>query len=235
MRVLGLIPARGGSKGVPRKNIRLLAGKPLLFYTAKSALSSRRLDKILLSTEDAEIANVGRGIGLEVPFMRPVELAQDSTPTIYVVKHALEVLAAGGNYYDAVCLLQPTSPFRPDGMIDACIDLLETSKADSVVSVQPVPAEYNPHWVYFQTPDNFLQLSTGEAVPIPRRQELPPAFHRDGSVYLTRASVILKHNNLYGSKVAGYLSTNPIRINIDTMADWDEAERFLEQHPDVWN
>src|SRR5262245_13926725 len=129
MNVLGLIPARGGSKGVPRKNIKPLAGKPLLNYTAEAALSSQKLTRVILSTEDEEIAEVGRACGIEVPFLRPAELAQDTTPTLPVVQHALQFLEAMGSHFDAVCLLQPTNPFRRTVDIDNCIELLESGQA----------------------------------------------------------------------------------------------------------
>src|SRR5690606_26912718 len=171
MRVLGLIPARGGSKGIPRKNIRLLCGKPLLQYTVEAALGAVRLTRIILSTDDEEIAEVGRACGVEIPFLRPAELARDDTPTLPVVKHAVQWLETRGEYFDAICLLQPTNPLRRSEDIDNCIDLLERSHADAVVSVAPVPVKYNPHWVYFQGEDGLLHLSTGEAAPIPRRQD----------------------------------------------------------------
>src|ERR1041384_5143897 len=110
MRVLGLIPARGGSKGVPRKNIRLLAGKPLLQYTAEAALSARKLARVILTTDDEEIAETGRQCGLEVPFLRPAELAQDDTPTLPVMQHVVDWLEKQGEAYEAICLLQPTNP-----------------------------------------------------------------------------------------------------------------------------
>ncbi|MDQ3649229.1 MAG: acylneuraminate cytidylyltransferase family protein [Acidobacteriota bacterium] len=227
MRVLGLIPARGGSKGVPRKNIRPLCGKPLLQYTADAALAARRLSRVILSTEDREVAEVGRQSGLDVPFMRPAELAQDDTPTLPVVQHAVRWMEAHDEYFDAICLLQPTSPLRRAQDIDACIERLEQSEADAVVTILPVPAEYNPHWVYFQDDGGLLRLSTGEVNPIPRRQSLPPAFHREGSVYVTRRDVVMEQHNLYGNAVVGHL-LNPERcVNIDTLEDWERAERLL--------
>ena len=147
MRVLGLIPARGGSKGVPGKNIKLLGGHPLLDYTARAALASRCLARVILSTDDEAIAAVGRSAGIEVPFLRPGELATDQAPTLPVIQHAVRYLEGQGDSFDAICLLQPTNPFRRPEDIDACIDLLEARKADAVVSVLPVPAEFNPHWV----------------------------------------------------------------------------------------
>jgi CMP-N,N'-diacetyllegionaminic acid synthase len=224
VRILAIIPARGGSKGVPRKNIRLLAGKPLLRYTAEAALGCKQLTRVVLTTDDQEIAAVGRECGLDVPFLRPPELARDDTPTLPVVQHAVDFLEKAGERFDAVCLLQPTAPLRRSEDIRSCIDLLESTGADSVVTVLPVPPEHNPHWVYFKTLAGFLQLSTGEDSPMPRRQLLPPAFHREGSVYLVRRDVLMEKHSLYGSKVVGF-SIEPSRsVNIDTLADWQRAE-----------
>lgn len=229
MRVLGLIPARGGSKGIPGKNVRLLGGKPLLAWTAEAALASRRLSRVVLSTDDEEIAETGRRYGLETPFLRPAELARDDTPTLPVVRHALEVLERAepaGHRFDAVCLLQPTSPFRRAADVDGCIALLEERGLDAVVSVLPVPPEHNPHWVYFED-GGLLRLATGEEQPIPRRQELPPAFHRDGSIYVTRRDILMA-GSLYGRRLGGYGMPDAGRsVNLDTPADWERAERLL--------
>jgi CMP-N,N'-diacetyllegionaminic acid synthase len=229
MRVLGLIPARGGSKGVTRKNIRSLCGKPLLQWTAEAALAAETLARVVVSTEDEEIAEVGRGCGLEVPFLRPWDLAADDTPTLHVVQHALRALEKAGDRFDAVCLLQPTSPFRRSSDIDACIELLAVSYADSVMSILRVPPEYNPHWVYFRADDGSLKLSTGESQPLPRRQLLPPAFHRDGSIYVTRRHVVLEQESLYGTRVLGYEVDRANTINIDTVADWVRAEVMMQE------
>ena len=228
MRVLGLIPARGGSKGIPHKNIRLLNGKPLLQYTAEAALQARSLSNVILTTDDEQIATVGRECGLMVPFMRPSHLAQDNTPTLPVIQHAINWCEIVGDYYDAICLLQPTSPFRQTKDIDACIQLLWDNDADAVVTVLPVPPKYNPHWVYFQTVDGSLHLSTGELIPLPRRQELPPAFHREGSIYVTRRDIIVEQNSLYGQKLLGYLIEPERSVNIDTVEDWHQAERIMQ-------
>jgi CMP-N-acetylneuraminic acid synthetase len=227
LRVLGIIPARGGSKGIPRKNIRILAGKPLLQYTAEAALACKQLQRVVLTTEDEEIAEVGRRCGLDVPFLRPPELACDDTPTLPVLQHAVAVLEKAGDHYDAICLLQPTTPLRRTEDIRGCITLLEETGADSVVTVLPVPPEHNPHWVYFTTADGFLKLSTGEVTPIPRRQSLPSAFHREGSVYLVRRSVLMTSNSLFGSKVAGFVVDRSKTVNIDTPEDWTKAESAL--------
>jgi CMP-N-acetylneuraminic acid synthetase len=228
LRVLGLVLARGGSKGVPRKNIHLLAGQPLIAYTARAAIAATRLSRIVVSTDDPEIAKVAERWLLEVPFLRPPELARDDTPSLPVVQHALACLEAEGDRYDAVCQLQPTSPLRRLGEIDASIAMLEQSGADSVMTVSRVPDEYNPHWVYFRGPDGALRLSTGEATPLPRRQALPAAFHRDGSVYVTRRDVVMNQNTLYGSRVLG-LVVDGERVNIDRLEDFEKAEAILRR------
>ncbi len=225
MKVLGLIPARGGSKGVPRKNIRLLNGKPLLAYTAENALHAKSLTRLILSTEDIEIAEVGRNCGLDVPFLRPIELAQDSTPSLAVVRHALLVMAQNDEHFDAVCLLQPTNPLRRAADIDACIELLSESNADCVVSVLPVPHEYNPKWVFWKNGNDQMVLATGDSEIISRRQDLPNAFHRDGSVYVTRSEVIINRQSLYGDYVKGYEISPEFSANIDTEADWQAIEK----------
>jgi CMP-N-acetylneuraminic acid synthetase len=228
-RVLGLIPSRSGSKGVPQKNVRLLCGKPLLQYTAEAALSARRLSRVILSTDDFNIAEVGRKCGLEVPFIRPAKLAQDHTPMFPVVKQALCWLLENNELFDAVCLLQPTNPLRRAEDIDNCIELLFESNADAVMSVLPVPQPYNPHWTFLKDNNNQLRLATGETEPIPCRQELPPAFHREGSVYVTRTEVVLHKNSLYGSHVVGYVMDENRSVNIDTLEDWVVAEKKVLQ------
>lgn len=225
MRVLALIPARGGSKGVPRKNAKLLCGKPLIQYTIEAALGAHSLTRVMLSTDDAEIAEIGRRCGVDVPFVRPSNLADDDTPTLPVIQHAVRYLEALGDIYHAVCLLQPTNPLRQSEDIEACIALFQSSNASSVISVLQVPHHYNPHWVYFRDSENFLHLSTNEATPIARRQELPPSFHRDGSVYLVRRDVLINENTLYGNTVVGYLMPLERTMNIDTVDDWRTAEQ----------
>lgn len=227
MRVLGLVPARAGSKGIPSKNLRALGGRPLLEYTARAALASSRLTRVILTTDDETIAAVGRRLGLEVPFMRPSEMAADETPMVDVVRHAIDWLEGRGETFEAVCVLQPTSPFRRSRDIDDCIDLLERLGADAVVSILPVPPEYNPHWTYFLSGDGFLRLSTGETAPITRRQDLPAAYHRDGAVYVTRCGIIRSDGSLFGRRVAGHLGDPTRYVNLNEPDDWLRAEEML--------
>lgn len=228
MRVLGLIPARGGSKGVPRKNIRLLGNKPLLQYTIDAAKAATRLTDVVLSTDDDEIAKCGVQLGVEVPFMRPDYLATDEASSIDVVVDVIERLRQIGREYDAVCLLQPTSPFRSFDAIDEAIAKFENGNTDSLLSVLEVPHEYNPHWVYEQEANGALRISTGEKEIIKRRQDLPKAFYRDGSIYLTKTKILIEQKSFYGDSI-GFVQSDPqYACNIDTMKDWEKAEQKIK-------
>ena len=228
MRVLGIIPARGGSKGIPGKNIKTLGAKPLLGYTIASALESTLLTRCVLSSDSEEIIRTGKKLGIEVPFLRPAELAEDHTPSLDVVKHTLSFFAELDEYFDAVCLLQPTTPFRNKGLIDKAIREFESGKFDSLVSVREVPHEFNPHWI-FEEKNGKLVISTGDKNIIPRRQDLPKAFHRDGAIYLTRTEVILRENSLYGEKTGFIENSDRDYVNLDTKADWKKAEDILKK------
>jgi len=228
MRILGLIPARGGSKGVPKKNIKLLGRMPLIEYTINSAKESHFLTEIVVSTDDEEIAIAAEVSGCKPPFIRPAVFAQDTSTSLEVVQHALSFYEEQQIFFDAVCLLQPTNPFREKGFIDNAIDKFITSKADCLVSVLEIPHEYNPHWSFEETAIGLLKIATGESQIISRRQDLPKAFHRDGSVYITKTAAI-KNGSLYGNSIA-YIESNPqFHVNIDTMKDWEKAEKLLTQ------
>ena len=231
MRILGIIPARGGSKGVPGKNIKLLNGKPLLAYTAEIARQSALLTTLIVSSDDTTIIEVAKQMGIAVPFVRPLALAQDESPTIDVVKDALEWFGTNGVYFDAVCLLQVTTPFRTVAFLNEAINKFINTECDSLVSVLPVPAEYNPHWTFERDTNGYLKIATGENKIISRRQDLPAAFHRDGSIYITKTEVVLKQNSLFGEKIS-FIESNPeFYVNIDTPEDWEVAERIARKLP----
>lgn len=228
MRILGLIPARGGSKGVPKKNIKLLGKIPLIGYTINAAKNSKLLTEIVVSTDDEEIAIAAEVSGYKPPFVRPAEIAQDTSTSFEVVQHAIAFFESQNIFFDAVCLLQPTNPFREKGLIDLAIEKFIAAKADCLVSVLPIPEEFNPHWAFEENENGLLKIATSDEQIIPRRQDLPKAFHRDGSIYITKTSVI-KNGSLYGKSIA-YLESNPqFHVNIDTMKDWEKAERLLTQ------
>ena len=228
MKILAIIPARGGSKGIPGKNIKLLGGKKLLVYTSEIALQSKFLTEVMVSTEDEQIAAVAQSLGIQVPFFRPKALAQDHTPTIDVIIHALNWYGNKNIVFDAVCLLQVTSPFRTLDFLDQAIEKFILSSCDSLVSVQKVPHEYNPHWTFEVNAVGNLKIATGENKIISRRQELPLAYHRDGSIYITKTKVLLEQYSLYGKSIAFIESSPEMYVNIDTMADWEKAELIVK-------
>ena len=233
MKIIGLITARGGSKGIPGKNVKILAGKPLIQYSIEAALQSKFIAKIAVSTDSIDIANISRRCGAEIPFLRPPELSQDSTPTLPVIRHLINYYKNIGVEFDAICLLQPTNPFRPKNFIDKCIQKFIDSEADSFISVLKVPHEFNPHWTFESDEHNLLKITTGEENIIPRRQELPNAYFRDGSVYIIKVQFIEIENKLIGGKIS-FLESNPdYYCNIDEIADWVKAEQMIHQKPQL--
>ena len=227
MRVLGVVTARGGSKGIPRKNLAPLLGRPLLAYTAEAALGSGRLTRVVLSTDDAEIARVGRECGLEVPFLRPPELARDETPTVPVLQHAVRELAAGGQQYDAVLALQPTNPLRRAEDIDGAIELLERSGADSVISLVDTGGRHPARMKYLAEDGTVEDPPFVEAFEGQRRQSLPTMYLREGSIYLTRRHVLMEQNSLKGACCMAWLVPEERACNIDTPFDLFIAEQVL--------
>jgi len=228
MKILGVIPARGGSKGIPGKNIKILGEKPLIAYTYDSVKQSKLLSKTILSSEDPKIISVAEGIGLEVPFIRPEEYARDDTPTLEVILHAVEFYIDQNINFDAVCILQPTTPLRKTGLIDFAINKFQQGNYDSLVTVRKVPEEFNPHWV-FEEKKGSLKIATGEKNIIPRRQELPTAYFRDGAIYVTRTEILLKERSLYGENIGFIDTSDSVYVNLDTKEDWDKAENILKQ------
>lgn len=230
MKILGIIPARAGSKGVPNKNTKMLGGKPLIAYTIQSAKQSALLSDTIVSTDSVEIADVAREYGVAVPFMRPETLATDTAKSIDVVIHAVQEMQKIGKHYDAIVLLQPTNPFRPIGFIDKAISLFSEKNCDALISVLPVPHEYNPHWVFEPDANGNLNIATGDVTIIPRRQELPEAYYRDGSIYITRTTVLLNQHSFFG-KTLCYIEADPaLHVNIDTPEDWLIAEQKLNSY-----
>jgi len=231
MRILGLIPARGGSKGIPRKNIKLLHDKELIRYSIETAMNCDLLDEIMVSTEDKEIAEISKAAGANIPYLRPLELASDKSPTIDTVIHVLNYYEKRKDSFDAVCLLQPTVPFRNVSDLNLAIEKFILTKADSLISVKEVPHIYNPYWVYEEDKKTgFLKLAKSGGPIIPRRQDLPKAYHSDGSIYLTKKEIILKEKSLYGKKIIHHIMENSPNINIDTMEDWEAAENYAQSN-----
>jgi CMP-N,N'-diacetyllegionaminic acid synthase len=232
MRVLGVVTARGGSKGIPRKNIVSLLGKPLLAYTAEAALSAKLLTSTVLSTEDEEIARVGRDWGLAVPFLRPSELAQEDTPTIPVIQDIVRKLEAKGEDYDAVLVLQPTNPLRLAEDIDGAIELLEASGADSVISFVDVGEKHPARMKFVSAAGRVSNPPFAEEFEGQRRQDLPKIYLREGSIYLTRRAILMEHNSVQGRDCRAWIIPQERYCNIDTPFDLFMAEQMLKYR--VW-
>jgi CMP-N,N'-diacetyllegionaminic acid synthase len=232
MRVLGIVTARGGSKGIPRKNIAPLLGKPLLAYTAEAALSAKRLTRVVLSTEDEEIARIGRQYGLDVPFLRPVELASDDTPTIPVLQDVVRRLEEGGERFQSILTLQPTNPLRLAEDIDGSIKLLEESGADSVISFVDVGEKHPARMKFISSDGRVTDPPFAEAFEGQRRQDLPKLYLREGSIYLTRRAVLMEQNSLKGADCRAWIIPQERYCNIDTPFDLFLAEQMLKYR--VW-
>lgn len=234
MRILGVITARGGSKSIPRKNIKELCGQPLISYTIAAAEESGVFDRIILSTDDEEIAEVARRFGCEVPFMRPAELAQDTTPHLPVMQHAIRWLKDHESYEpDFVAILQPTAPLRQAFHIREAVELLKRANADSVVSMAEIPGDMSPYWAVKVDEQGLgTLLLSGEPIKrrIPRRQSLPPAYTHTGAIYLFRTELLFDpaEPNFYGDRVAAYIMEDTYNVNIDSSEDWTLAEAAIK-------
>lgn len=226
MRVLGLINARGGSKGIPDKNIRPLHGVPLIAYTIRAGLEARRIHRLVVSTDDPRIMEVARSFGAETPFRRPADLATDASPQVDAVRHALMTLIAAGDQFDVVALLQPTCPLRTDADIDEALALLERTGADTVISVTKAGIQHPLH-MYSKADDGTLHpLFETDSGGVPR-QQLPAVWWRNGAVYATRVAVVLERGSLYGDRIVGYAMPPERSLNIDEPFDWLMTEVLL--------
>ena len=227
--VLGLIPARGGSKGMPRKNIRQLAGKPLAAWTIETALACPMLDRAIVSTDDREIADIARRYGAEVPFIRPAELAQDGTSDLPVYQHALSWLAEHEGYRpDIVVWLRPTAPLRTVQDVETAIQLLIETGADCVRSV--CLAEHHPYWMKRLDSDRLVSFVDGiDESKYYRRQLLPPVYRLNGAVDVTWCRTVMEKGLLYGGDVRGYVMSAERSIDLDSELDFALAELLLQR------
>ncbi len=210
---LGIIPARGGSKGVPRKNIRELAGKPLIAWTIEEAKKSKYITRLIITSEDEEIIKIAKDYGCGAPFIRPMELAQDNTPGIEPVLHAIEQCPG----YDYVVLLQPTSPFRTVADIDGCIEKALNNNSVACVSITSV--EKSPYWMYtLQNNDKMNPVLKGGLLP--RRQELPEVYALNGAVYVADIEWLQNSKSFITNETLGYIMEKSNSYDIDTEEDF---------------
>lgn len=220
--IVALVPARGGSKGIPRKNVRLLHGRPLIHWVIEAALHSR-VSRVIVSTEDDEIASIAREGGAEVPFVRPQSLATDEASTVDVALHAVDTL---GLHASVLLLLQPTSPLTTSVHIDNMLAFKEVEQAESVVSVCRSP--FAPELMYRREVDCRLSpLLAG--VTASRRQEYPPVFVLNGAMFASDTAYLLSHRTFVGSETKGYEMPVEDSVDIDDETDWIHAETSLSE------
>jgi YrbI family 3-deoxy-D-manno-octulosonate 8-phosphate phosphatase len=227
--ILAIIPARGGSKGIPRKNIRAFSGSPLIAWSIAAARQSESVTRVIVSTDDEEIAAVARAWGAEAPFLRPAEFSQDKTTDLPVFEHALRWLAENENYHpDVIVQLRPTSPIRPKTMVDDAVRiLLDHPDADSVRGV--VPSGENPHKMWILSPDNGPMTNLLDVPGIDEpynapRQVLPPVYWQTGHIDAIRPSVILEKGSMSGKNMYPLLVDPKFSVDIDSLSDWIKAE-----------
>jgi len=226
-KILAIIPARGGSKGVPKKNIRELNGKPLIAYTIEAAQNSKYVDRLVVSTDSQEIADISINFGADVPFLRPSYLATDSAKALGVVKHMLFEIEKFDNInYSIILYLEPPAPFRTAEDIDRCVELFIKKRPDSVVSVNEAN-QYHPILMK-KISNNYLEpIWKSEPEGVPRQEYKPTAYMRNGAVYVLKKENIIK-NKFYGGSIVPYLMPEERSICIDSILDWFSAESMFK-------
>jgi CMP-N,N'-diacetyllegionaminic acid synthase len=224
--VVAVIPARGGSKAIPRKNVVAVGGRPLIAYTIEAARAARSVDRVIVSTEDAEIAEVARAWGAEVPFMRPSELARDDTPGIDPLLHAAEWLCDHGGAPAYVLLLQATSPLRRADDIDAAVALAHEHDAEAVVAVTPM--HHHPYWCKILGPDGRLSDAFPAAPGYVARQALPSMMAIAGALYLVKTDVLRSRRTFYTDRTYGYVLPAERALDIDTPWDLHVFEALVQ-------
>jgi CMP-N,N'-diacetyllegionaminic acid synthase len=224
--VLAIIPARGGSKSIPNKNIALVGGEPLLHWTISAARKSRHLSRTIVSTDDDAITAVARQHGANVPFKRPASLARDDTPGIDPILHALSWFDQQERYHpDWVMMLQPTSPLRTTADIDGAITIMQKQKADGVVSVMPV--DHHPYWMKEVDADGRMRNFISIDPPILRRQDLPPLYALNGAIYLAKRELLLREKSWYTANTFAYIMPTSRSLDVDTPWDLEVADLLL--------
>ena len=224
-KILAIIPARGGSKGIPRKNIRNLGGKPLISWTIEAAKKSKYIDRLILSSEDEEIIAVAKKYGCEVPFIRPAELAMDDTPGTAPVLHVIQILK---EHFDYLVLLQPTSPFRTAEDIDGAIQHCIGNKEDACVSV--VESEKHPAWMFFLTERKKLAPVLDQKTLVTHRQQLAPVYVLNGAIYVVNVRVFLQEEIfLLPNRTISYQMPKERSIDIDSEFDFKQCEWIAKE------
>jgi CMP-N-acetylneuraminic acid synthetase len=225
-RILGLINARGGSKGIPGKNIRPLCGKPLIAYSIESGHQAGCLDRLVVSTDSTDIADIAKTYGADVPFIRPPELATDKAKQIDAITHAVSFLEQAGESYDYICLLQPTCPMRKAEDIVGTMELIIDKGTDSAITITDVGGRH-PNTLYKIGSDGELSPYIQNSEKGVLRQEFENLYWRTGSVYAMKRDVLMAKQSLYGESTCGYMVPEERCFNLDSLFDWDLCESYM--------
>ncbi|SHK01229.1 acylneuraminate cytidylyltransferase family protein [Tepidibacter formicigenes] len=228
MEILAIIPARGGSKGVPRKNIKNFNGKPLIAWTIEAAKKSKYVSKVLVNTEDKEIAQISKEYGADIPFLRPENLAQDDTPTMDVIIHTIKKLKENSNYNpDYILLLQCTSPLRNENHIDEAVELIINKKVDSIISVTEV--EHTPFWMKKIDNNGHLQdFIAYDKKKLTRRQDFPKLYRLNGAIYIAKTDKLLEFKDFETNRTIPYVMDRVSSIDIDSLEDFNIAQFYMK-------
>lgn len=230
-RVLALVPARSGSKGLPHKNIRPLHGKPLLAWPIAAALSSKHVDRVVISTDAAEYARIAQDAGADAPFLRPAELASDNAPSISFILHALDTLEAAGDHYDYVALLEPTSPLTEASDIDAALESLHARRnaVDSIVGVTAMVSTHPAFAVRLDAEGLMHPYAAGSFNQLPRRQDTDALYSLDGSLYISDVSAVRRERSFCHARTLPYITPRWKSLEIDDLVDFICVEAVMAQ------
>lgn len=226
-KILAIIPARGGSKGVHKKNIKRLNGVPLIGYTLQEANKSKYINRVVVSTDDEEIGEVATNYNGEVPYLRPKELSTDTSSTVDCITHMIKYLEEKENYLpDYICLLQCTSPLRTYEDMDGAIEKLLSTEFDGIISI--CEADVNPYWTNVFEKDK-LKYFIEEGKNITRRQDLPEIYRYNGAIYIIKTDVFMKKKSFDTENITGYIMSSANSVDIDTMTDFKIAEILMKE------
>lgn len=234
-RVLAVVPARRGSKGLPLKNIRPLHGKPLLAWPIIAARASRYVDRVVISTDDAEFAEIAKQAGADAPFLRPAELASDTAPSFAFIEHAIDTLAAANDVYDYFVLLEPTSPLTEADDIDAALDQLDARRedADAIVGVTPIVNTHPAFAVRLDDSGLIRPYSAPTFAEMPRRQDIAPLYCPDGTLYISKVDALRRERGFYHARTLPYVTPRYKSFEVDDLVDFICIEALFARREEL--